>query len=87
MPDSYHELLLEAPHARNACERMILNFFSQESDDVNKVKAIPPLVPLDESKYIFTMPELVFRAVGLTIAAIGLGMGVTLMVGGRSTRR
>jgi hypothetical protein len=80
------KVLLETPDKRNACVRVILNFFEQENDDVNEVKPIPPLEN-HVDKQIFSFPELVFRATGLSIAAVGFILGVSLMLGGRSKRR
>eukprot|EP00602_Paraphysomonas_sp_CaronLab_P010596 CAMPEP_0185035568 /NCGR_PEP_ID=MMETSP1103-20130426/27186_1 /TAXON_ID=36769 /ORGANISM="Paraphysomonas bandaiensis, Strain Caron Lab Isolate" /LENGTH=386 /DNA_ID=CAMNT_0027572707 /DNA_START=59 /DNA_END=1219 /DNA_ORIENTATION=- len=88
VPNSYHEVLLEAPEKRNACARVILNFFEQESDDVHRISPIPPLITCDPSKHIFSYAEIVLRATGVTVAAVGFVLGVTLMVGGgRGARR
>jgi hypothetical protein len=73
--------LHEAPEKRNACSRVILNFFSQKVDDVGKVHPIPPMVPVDETQQIFTWPEIIIRAVGLSVSAIGFVFGISLMVG------
>jgi hypothetical protein len=78
-------VLLETPDKRNACVRVILNYFEQEKDDIGEVKTIPPLVTPEE-KQIFLLPELVFRATGLTIATFGFMLGVSLMLGGRGER-
>jgi hypothetical protein len=77
---------LETPEKRNACVRVILNFFEQETDDVAEVIPIPPLA-IPAEKQIFLLPELVIRATGLTIAAFGFILGVSLMLGGRAQRR
>jgi hypothetical protein len=82
----FFQVLLETPDKRNACVRAILNFFEQEHDDVGEVRVVPPLVMPGE-KQIFLLPELVIRASGLTIAAFGFILGVSLMLGGRSQHR
>ena len=67
--------------------RVILNFFEQDSDDVHEVKPIPPLLSISaEDKQIFSFPELIFRATGLSIAAFGFIFGVSLMMGGGKRR-
>mgnify|MGYP003386189456 FL=1 len=86
LPAAAPQILLETPEKRNACVRVILNFLEQESDDVSEVTPIPPLA-IPEEKQIFLLPELVFRATGLTIAAFGFILGVSLMLGGRGQRR
>ena len=81
VPDSYHDLLHESPEKRNACYRIILNYFSSQSDDVEKIQPIPPLLQVDETQQIFTWPEIIFRAVGLSVSAVGFVLGISLMVG------
>ena len=76
------QILLETPDKRNACFRVILNFFEQEKDDIGDVKPIPPLT-IPEEKQIFQLPELLFRAAGLSVAAFGFMLGVSLMLGDR----
>jgi hypothetical protein len=65
---------------------VILKFFEQERDDVGDATPIPPLA-VSEAKQIFLLPELVIRATGLSIAAFGFILGVSLMLGGRDKRR
>lgn len=72
---------------RNACVRVILNFFEQEKDDVMEVSPVPPLQTRDGDKQIFLLPELVFRAAGLSVAALGLIVGVSLVLGGGQGKR
>jgi hypothetical protein len=81
VPDSFHDLLHESPEKRNACSRLILNYFSSTTDDVQKVPPIPPLLQVDETQHIFTWPEIMFRAVGLSVSAVGFVFGISLMVG------
>ena len=60
---------------------MILNYFSQDSDDIHQVVQIPPLILFDETQQIFTWPEIIFRAIGLSISAVGFVLGISLMTG------
>jgi hypothetical protein len=58
-----------------------LNYFSSQTDDVQKVQPIPPLLQVDETQHIFTWPEIIFRGVGLSVSAVGFVLGISLMVG------
>jgi hypothetical protein len=82
-PNSYHEVLLEAPPTRNAILRTIVDYFSQDNDDVQQVAGLYPLVPHDPNIPLFTVSELIFRSIGIGISTVGLLVGLSMMLGTR----
>lgn len=88
VPGTFHELLLEAPAAREAVLRVVCDFFSQRSDDVWQLQAPTPLQELaartDRPLALpFSWPEALLRAAGVALASAGIVAGIALMVGGR----
>lgn len=85
VPDSFHELLQEKEPIRDACRKVICDFFTQKSDSVALVEPCYPLVNFDAANTsLYSVPELVGRAVGLALAAVGVVAGCAMILGGRS---
>lgn len=84
VPESYHELLQEKEPIRDACRKVICDFFTQKSDSVAQVEPCYPLVNFDAaSTPLYSTPELIGRAVGLVLATAGIVAGCAMILGGR----
>lgn len=85
VPESFHELLQEKEPIRDACRKVICDFFTQKSDSVALVEPCYPLVNFDAaSTPLYSVPELLGRALGLTLATVGVVAGCAMILGGRS---
>jgi hypothetical protein len=87
VPDSYHELLQEKEHTRDACRKVICDFFTQKSDSVTHVDPCFPLERFDITTPTYSVPELVGRGVGLVLAAVGVVAGLAMILGSSSAKR
>ncbi len=81
-------MFLEAEPVRDAAISATLQFFSQDSDDVRAITPIAPLTlcEFDSNSWeisLYSLPEIVVRATGLSVAAVALIYGVSLIVDGR----
>jgi hypothetical protein len=86
-PNAMHNLLLENDIIRGATNKVILDFFSQAEDDVSSVHPSSPLEPWDKQKPLYSGPELILRAVGVSVGVLGILSGLALIVtGGRRHR-
>ena len=84
-PGTYHEVLLERQVIRGAVLRTILDFFSQSDENVNVIHAPAPLELYDPTTPLFSISELSFRAVGAGIATMGVVVGLSMLLGTRSS--
>lgn len=85
VPGTYHELLQEKPEVRDACRKVICDFFLQKADSVSLVEPCYPLEPFDADRTpLFTYTELIMRGAGLVLAAVGIVAGCSMMLTGRS---
>lgn len=85
VPESFHELLQEKEPIRDACRKVIFDFFTQKSDSVALVEPCYPLVNFDAaSTSLYSVPELIARGVGLVLATMGLVAGCAMILGGRT---
>ena len=85
VPDSFHELLQEKEPIRDACRKVICDFFTQKSDNVALVEPCYPLVNFDAaSTPLYPVPEVIARGVGLALATMGLVAGCAMILGGRT---
>jgi hypothetical protein len=84
VPGTYHELLQEKQEIRDACRKVILDFFTQKSDSVALVEPCYPLENFDASTAVlYSYPELMLRGAGLLLAAVGVVAGCAMVLGGR----
>lgn len=85
VPESYHELLQEKEPVREACRKVICDFFTQKSDSVAQVQPCYPLVDFDAaSTPLYSVAELIGRGAGLVLATVGIVAGCAMILGGRS---
>jgi hypothetical protein len=83
VPGTYHELLQEKPEVRDACKKVICDFFLQKSDSVQLVEPCYPLEVCDtNTKPLFTYKELLMRGAGLMLAAVGVVAGCSMILAG-----
>ena len=84
VPGTFHELLQEKEPTRDACRTVILNFFTQKSDNVSTVEPCYPLESCDaRNTPLFSYPELILRGAGLVLATVGVVAGCAMILGGR----
>jgi hypothetical protein len=83
VPNSYHEILLEASEKKNAAIRTIINYFEQDTDNVHDVELIPPLTACPQHITMYSLPELCIRGIGLAVAAIGFAIGMSFVISGK----
>ena len=86
VPDSYHELLQEKEPIREACRKVICDFFTQKSDSVSLVEPCYPLESFDPHTPTYSLTELVIRGAGLALAAVGVIAGFAMILGGDRKR-
>ena len=86
VPGAYHELLFENEKILNGVLQVITDFFSQETDDMSKVQAAYPLESHDPKTPIFSLPEIIIRGTGVIIAAVGMVVGLAMVLGDRKYR-
>ena len=86
VPDSYHELLQERPPIRDACRKVICDFFSQKSDSVALVEPCYPLESFDPKTPTYTVTELAVRGAGLVLSAVGIIAGCAMILAGDRRR-
>lgn len=86
-PDTYHELLLESPAVQKSCFNVIGDFFSQDSDDVTRVMPQGHLQLYDLNKPMYSLPEMLFRTVGIVVAALSFSVGLAMLLGDRGKIR
>jgi len=83
VPGAYHDVFVESAIKRNACIKATIQFFGQDEDDVADVIPQEPLHPYDDTQPIFTLTEVILRSFGAIVGAVGVAVGVTMMIGGR----
>ena len=83
VPNSYHELLFENDKTRQACLKVITDFFNQKSDDVSLVQPAFPLELYDPITPIYSLPEVIIRVSGIIVASIGIIAGIAMIIGDR----
>jgi hypothetical protein len=81
-PGACHELMFETETIRNAAMTMILDFFTQPTDDVNQVEAAYPFVLQNKHESMYSWLEFSLRAGGVVVASAGMVAGLALMIGG-----
>ncbi len=80
-PNACHELLHESENTRSAVHKVICDFFSQPTNDVALVQPCTPLVAVDPSRPIASLPETLFRAAGVLVASVGIVISLNLIFG------
>lgn len=83
VPDSYHEVLQEKELTRDACRKVINDFFNQKSDNVTLVQPCYPLVSYDPTTPLYSLSEIILRGTGVLIATVGIITGVAMILGDR----
>jgi len=78
-PNSYHELWAENDEIRGATLKTISNFLTQESDNVNDVEPIEPLINFDPTRPMYSLAEAVIRSTGVLLATVGVIIGITMI--------
>ena len=81
-PDACHELLHESETIRSASLKMVLDFFTQQSNDVSLVEQSYPFIEQQKHQPLYSIVELSIRTAGLAVAATGMIAGIVLLVGG-----
>ena len=82
-PKACHELFFESDSIRGAAVKAVVDFFTQKSDDISLLTPSSPLELYDfQKRPIFTPIETAFRCAGLVVAAAGIIIGVTMILGG-----
>jgi hypothetical protein len=81
-PGAYHEILHESETVRNAAMKMIVDFFTQPTDDVNQVEPAYPFVLQNKQESMYSWLEFSVRAGGIVVASAGMIAGLALLVGG-----
>ena len=83
-----HELLLEKPKTRNAIHRTILQFFSQDKPEINKIEVKPgsPLRLWRRDNMETTWSEVTVRVVATVAATFGIITGMSLMLSSYKVR-
>lgn len=84
LPGAYHEILFETTHRRAAAEKMVMEFFTQDSDNVQVVACHSPFVEFDQSEpsmSLLSMAEIVVRSLGGVVATVGILVGLSMVSG------
>lgn len=81
-PNSYHEVLFENEIIRGAAMKVICDFFTQVSDNVELVVPCSPLILFDKNTPIYSPAETVIRAVGISIGIVTCSIGIALLISG-----
>ncbi len=83
VPNAHHEILFEKELIRNAALTTVLTYFNQKADDVTQVSPAYPMENYDPVTPIYTLPELIIRGVGITLAVGGIVVGLAMLLSDR----
>mmetsp|Transcript_8488 Transcript_8488/g.8432 ORF Transcript_8488/g.8432 Transcript_8488/m.8432 type:complete len:377 (-) Transcript_8488:534-1664(-) len=86
-PNAYHDILFENDIIKGAVTKVIQDFFSQESDEVELLQPCSPLVDWDRNTLIYSPAEVIVRALGVGTAVVMGILGVALIFSGGPMRR
>jgi hypothetical protein len=79
VPEAYHETLMETEAVRGGVKKVIVDFFTQKSNNVSQVQAASPLTTHDPTKPIFSPLETALRLTGLVIGTVGCIVGASMI--------
>jgi hypothetical protein len=81
VPNAYHEILYENDTIREAALKVVYDFFTQKSDNVQGVEPCYPIENYNPVTPIYTVTELLIRGSGVVLSVAGIVTGLAMIFG------